>query len=126
MNERQKVFAEIYAACPNAAEAARRAGYSERTARQTGQRLLTKDDIAEYIRQLQNEATDARISTVTDVKIFWSEVMNDEDEKTVTRLKASELLARASGMFLVQDDKGADVVDDVLIYLPEIDGEELS
>ncbi len=123
MNERQKVFAEIYAACPNAAEAARRAGYSERTARQTGQRLLTKDDIAEYIRQLQNEAKDARISTVTDVKIFWSEVMNDENEKTVARLKASELLARASGMFLTQEGKGDSDEDDVIIYLPEIDGE---
>lgn len=120
MNARQKEFAEIYAACPNAAEAARRAGYSERTARQIGQRLLTKDDIAEYIKQLQDEATDMRISTVRDVKIFWSEVMNDEDEKTVTRLKASELLAKSSGMFLPQDNKDDEIIDDVVIYLPEI------
>ncbi|MCD8362333.1 MAG: terminase small subunit [Lachnospiraceae bacterium] len=124
MNERQKAFAEIYAACPNAAEAARRAGYSERTARQMGQRLLTKDDIADYIRQLQDEAADARISTVTDVKIFWSEVMNNEKEKTVARLKASELLARASGIFLAQGERDGDE-DDVIIYLPEIEEEQM-
>lgn len=123
MNERQKAFAEIYAACPNAAEAARRAGYSERSARQAGQRLLTKDDVADYIRQLQDEATDTRISTAADVKTFWSEVMNDENEKTAARLKASELLARASGMFLAQEGKGDSDEDDVIIYLPEIDGE---
>lgn len=48
---KQRLFVEEYLACLNAAEAARRAGYSEKTARQQGQRLLTNVDIAVAIRQ---------------------------------------------------------------------------
>ncbi|MCD8051275.1 MAG: terminase small subunit [Clostridiales bacterium] len=125
MTERQKRFAEECAANPNAAEAARRAGYTKKTARQTGQRLLTKADIAAYIRRLQDEAAEARIATAQDIKAFWSQTMNDERERTAVRLKASELLAKAAGMFLPQEeDKPGISEDDVVIYLPEIDAEE--
>lgn len=48
MNERH----EYYASCGNAAEAARRAGYSEKTARQQGERLLTNVDILAYVKLL--------------------------------------------------------------------------
>lgn len=125
MNARQRRFAEIYAASPNATQAAKRAGYSEKTARQIGQRLLSKVDIANYIRELQEEAAGARIATIEDVKGFWTEVMNNESERTAVRLKASELLAKAAGLFLPQ---GAEEDDeqktDVVIYLPEIDRPE--
>ena len=47
--DRQQAFVEAYLDCLNAAEAARRAGYSEKTARQQGQRLLTNADIASAI-----------------------------------------------------------------------------
>ena len=49
MNKKQRVFVEEYLQCWNATEAARRAGYSERTARTQGSKLLTKVDIAEEI-----------------------------------------------------------------------------
>ena len=61
MNEKQRRFAEHYAANPNATEAARVAGYSDRTARSQGQRLLTNDDIQEYIKELQEENAAERI-----------------------------------------------------------------
>jgi phage terminase small subunit len=48
-SKQQQVFIEHYLQCWNATEAARRAGYSERTARQQGSRLLARDDIAEAI-----------------------------------------------------------------------------
>lgn len=47
---KQRLFVEEYLACLNAAEAARRAGYSERGARQQGQRLLTYVDVATAVR----------------------------------------------------------------------------
>lgn len=47
---KQRLFVEEYLACLNAAEAARRAGYSEKTARQQGQRLLTNVDVAAALR----------------------------------------------------------------------------
>ncbi len=121
MNARQRRFCEEYAAYPVAAEAARRAGYSERTARQVGQRLLTNADISGYIKQLQDEATAARIATSEDVKSFWSEVMNNKGEKTAVRLKASELLAKAAGMFLPDKSEGeGEPFDDVVIYMPKL------
>jgi len=46
---KQKVFIEEYLQCWNAAEAARRAGYSEKTARFIGANLLTKINIQDEI-----------------------------------------------------------------------------
>lgn len=45
MNNRQTVFIEEYLTCWNATEAARRAGYSEKTARAIGAENLTKPDM---------------------------------------------------------------------------------
>ena len=47
--KKQRVFVEEYLQCWNAAEAARRAGYSERTARIQASKLLTKPNIQEEI-----------------------------------------------------------------------------
>lgn len=133
MNERQKRFAEFYAASGNAAEAARLAGYSERTARSQGQRLLTDVDIMRYVRELQDEAAAVRISTMTQTKAFWSDVMNDPSERTADRLKASELLAKAAGEFLhlPPDADGNGIIaagemdgSDVVIYVPQMLSEE--
>ena len=49
MNIKQRVFVEEYLRCWNATEAAKRAGYSERTARQQGSRLLSNANILEEI-----------------------------------------------------------------------------
>ena len=50
LSGKQRRFLEEYLICWNAAEAARRAGYSPKTARQTGSRLLTNVDIQAEIR----------------------------------------------------------------------------
>ena len=49
--KKQRVFVEEYLQCWNAAEAARRAGYSERTARIQASKLLTKPNIQEEIQK---------------------------------------------------------------------------
>lgn len=127
MNERQRRFADYYAACGNAAEAARQAGYSERTARSQGQRLLTDVDILEYIRELQDQAATARIASMKQVKAYWSDVLRDPAEKTADRLRAGELLAKSAGAFVHQTTNDGEVLngefdgEDVVIYLPAID-----
>lgn len=130
MTERQKKFAEHYAACGNAAQAAREAGYSERTARSQGQRLLTNADISAYVKELQDKAAAGRVSSMLQVKAFWSDVLNDPTEKTADRLRAGELLAKAAGAFLhvkPGDDERYAVGEadggDVVIYLPKIQDE---
>ena len=133
MNERQKRFAEFYAASGNTAEAARLAGYSEKTARLQGQRLLTDVDIMRYVRELQDKAAAGRFATMTQTKAFWSDIMNDPAERTADRLKASELLAKAAGEFLhlPPDTDGSGIIaageidgSDVVIYVPQMLREE--
>lgn len=129
MNERQRRFAEHYAADPNATEAAKAAGYSPQTARSAGQRLLTNVDILQHIKTLQNERAEARIITPAQAKAFWSDIVNNPNEKTSDRLKASELLAKAAGAFSITAIKEKVTVscgtddDDVIIYLPAIQDE---
>lgn len=54
LNQRQKMFCKKYIETKcNAAEAARLAGYSQKTARQIGSRLLTNVDILAYTHILQ-------------------------------------------------------------------------
>lgn len=55
-SNKQKMFIDEYLKCWNAAEAARRAGYSEKTARSMGCENLTKPDIAEAIRARIDES----------------------------------------------------------------------
>lgn len=129
MNERQKAFAEAYAASANATEAAKAAGYSQRTAYSHGARLLKDDEVVAYIRELQESSASARIASVTQIRAFWSDVLNNPGEKTVDRLRASELLAKSAGMFLNlrADDGGAGgrmvtgeySGEDVVIVLPD-------
>jgi phage terminase small subunit len=49
LTPRQRLFISAYLTCPNAAEAARQAGYSEKTADRQGHRLLKKAEVAAEI-----------------------------------------------------------------------------
>lgn len=51
MNERQKLFVKHYLIDPNATKAAIAAGYSEKTARKIGSRLLTNVDVKAELEQ---------------------------------------------------------------------------
>jgi phage terminase small subunit len=55
LNPKQARFAEEYAASPNATQAAIRAGYSERSAGQIGERLLRNDEIAKAVERARQE-----------------------------------------------------------------------
>lgn len=58
LNRRQKLFIDEYLVDLNATQAAIRAGYSERTARSQGQRLLTNVDIRARIDELMKTRAD--------------------------------------------------------------------
>lgn len=118
MNQRQKAFCEAYIKTGNAAEAAREAGYSQRTAKSIGQRLLTFVDVQEYIRQ-RNEELDAEgVAKIAEIRRFWSVTMRDEKTKLPERLKASELLAKTYGAFLERFSVDGSIQSDVIFYLP--------
>ena len=122
MNDRQKRFAEEYAANPNATAAASAAGYSPKSARAIGAENLTKPYIAAYIRELQQKAEEARIADITEVKQFLTSVMRSEEENTKSRLRAAELLAKSAGELIQKVDVSAQVeaeVEDVVFYIPD-------
>lgn len=58
MNERHERFVQAYLKDPNATKAAIEAGYSKKTARSQGQRLLTNVDIAKRIATAREERAD--------------------------------------------------------------------
>ena len=125
MNARQERFCLEYSASGNATQAAIAAGYSLKTARSQGQRLLTKADIKARLEELQQEARREKIAAIDAIQTFWTAVLRDTSAKTADRLKASELLAKSQGAFLkpadqqaFQDsDKGEQC--DVILYLPD-------
>lgn len=68
LTHKQQVFVEHYLSCWNATEAARRAGYSEKTARAIGSENLTKPDIQSEITRRVRElkaGTDEVLSRLT-------------------------------------------------------------
>lgn len=109
MNQRKRAFCEAYLISGNATDAAREAGYSPRSARSIGQRLLTFDDVREYLEQRNQEISAANTAQMEEVRQFWTATMRDENMKPADRLKASELLAKTYGTFLERLEVDADV-----------------
>lgn len=105
LNERRRRFAEYYAATANATEAARAAGYSEKTARSQGQRLLTNADVLQYVRQLQSDLAAERIADVKEIRERMTEILRSRSERTGDRLKAADTLLKSAGAY-VQGAKG--------------------
>ena len=90
---RQQAFVNAYTG--NAAEAARQAGYSAKTAYRIGQELLNKPEIVDAIRGRAEEAQKPLIATREQRQRFWSEVMLDTNQEMQHRLKAAELLGKS-------------------------------
>lgn len=98
LTARQRAFVEAYAG--NATAAALAAGYSEKTARSQGQRLLTKNDIKDAIKARETQRLAPTIATRQERQQFWTSVLRNEDEAMKDRLKAAELLGKSEGDFL--------------------------
>lgn len=97
MNERQKRFAEYYAAEPNATRAAEAAGYSGKTAYSQGQRLLRNVEVAAYIRELQEQAASDRILSINRARALLSDIAVSDNVAAPARLKAVDLLLKSAG-----------------------------
>lgn len=78
LTPKQKAFADYYIECGNATEAAKRAGYSEKTARYIASENLTKPVISAYIAERQKQIDDSRIASAAEVQRFYSAVLRGE------------------------------------------------
>lgn len=122
MNARQRKFADEYLYDCNATQAAIRAGYSEKTAKSIGQRMLTFVDVQQYIEQQLEKLHGEKIADVEEVMMYLTSVLRGEAQASVVvvegvgdgcteareitkspdereRLKAAELLGKRFGMF---------------------------
>lgn len=116
MTDKQKMFCHEYMVDRNATHAAIRAGYSPKTAKSQGQRLLTKVDIKKYIDEHTEEQYErAGISADDVLNELVSIAMVDGVEITgKQKIKALELLGRHLGLFDNNKDRSTEQVLDKL------------
>ena len=105
LNEKQKAFCEYYASSFNATESAIKAGYSKKTARSIGQRLLTYVDIKDYIEKLTRKAKNNRIATIQEVMEYLSDTMRDTTELRRERTKAAQILSEVLAKTKTDDEE---------------------
>lgn len=77
---KQKKFADFYIESGNATEAAKKAGYSEKTAYSIGQRLLKNVEVSAYIAKRQKEIESERLCTLKEIQEFRSRVIRGEEK----------------------------------------------
>ena len=140
MTEKQKRFCDFYIETGNAKEAAIRAGYSEKTAKQIGQENLTKPDLRACIDERLAELKNERTADAQEVLEYLTAVMRGEykeatligvgegaqavvdiDVGAKDRLKAAELLGKRHALFT---DKVDLQTGDIVIKVGEWDADE--
>lgn len=128
LTAKQKRFCDEYLIDLNATQAAIRTGYSEKTARSQGQRLLTNADIKNYIDSMLEQMHNERTADAQEVMEYLTSVMRKETMSSVLArdvtgaeiviekppdekecLKAAELLGKAHMIFTDRVDMNADV-----------------
>ncbi len=91
MTEKQKRFCEYYIASGNATESAVKAGYSKKTAKETGYENLTKPHIKEYIDKKLEEMASDRIADATEVLERLTQIARREvKENQVVTLRTKQ------------------------------------
>ena len=83
LTHKQRLFADEYLKCGNAAEAALKAGYSKRTARSIGCENLTKPYVKKYIAEQRKKIESHKIADAKEVMEFYSAVLRGEKKETV-------------------------------------------
>lgn len=118
MTDKQKRFCDEYLIDCNATQAAVRAGYSPKTAKQTGCENLTKPDLKAYIDERLEEMHNEKTADAQEVLEYLTSVMRGEHKEQVLklvgegvqtisdidvgakdRIKAAELIGKRYGMF---------------------------
>lgn len=101
LSAKQERFCREYLVDLNATQAAIRAGYSPKTARSQGQRLLTNVDVQEFVQAAKTERADKVARTAQDVlnDIIAVTTQAHEEGDLKTALKGLELQGKHLGMF---------------------------
>ena len=122
LTEKQKRFIDYYIETANATESAKRAGYSEKTAKNIGAENLTKLNF--FIQEKLQEKESQRIASQDEVLQYLTKVMRGEekdqfglDASLQDRTKCAELLGKRYGTFVDKKEISGgckvELVDDV-------------
>ena len=109
---RQKLFAKYWCETLNASAAARKAGYSEKTAAQMGYENLRKPEVKALIHERMREL--AHTADLEETLVFLTKVMRGEvkdqfdlDPALSDRMKAAETLLRRFAPLADKESGGA-------------------
>lgn len=103
---KQKRFADAYIECGNASEAARQAGYSEKTAGVIGSENLTKPAIKNYIEERMIMLEEDTIARQSEILQTLTTIIRDDCAGESARLKAMELMMKKYQMFDAEVETG--------------------
>jgi len=108
---KQSKFAELWTG--NATETAKLAGYG--SPKYAGILCMKNVTICHLIKEKREKEEKPHVATRIDRQAFWTETMQDSEQKIEARLKSSELLGRSEGNFLerVQHTETLGVEEDV-------------
>ena len=132
MTAKQRRFCDEYLIDLNATQAAIRAGYSKKTAKQIGQENLSKPDLKSYIDQRMAEKESELIADQDEVLRYLTSVLRGETKSEVVvvenigdfmsqartmkkapdekeRLKAAELLGKRYGIYTDRIEQDVDM-----------------
>lgn len=127
LSERQQQFVDFYIQTGNAAEAARRAGYSDCKGSRIGSQLLKKPGIRAAVDARLAEVASERIADAREILEYLTAVMRGEHSDEVAmnvglgrgvtraekvalkvpskdRIRAAEMLAKIHGMFISRQE----------------------
>lgn len=147
LTEKQKRFCDEYLIDLNATQAAIRAGYSEKTARQTATENLSKPYIREYIDKRMAEKEAELIADQDEVLKYLTSVLRGESQSTEivvegigdgcseartiekkpsekNRLKAAELLGKRYGLYTEKIETDVDMELNINIDYGDEDNEK--
>lgn len=125
MNLKQKKFAQYFVQCGNAAESARKAGYSASYAGHRANEMLVNVEIAEYINELNNELENACILTAKQRQEMLSDIARDDNNQPSDRIKALDTLNKMTGEYVTQIAARVETSEKLSDVFKQIGGEGL-
>ena len=114
MTYKQELFIQEYIKTGNATSSAIKAGYSKRTAKSIGQRLLTFVDIKKRIEELSQKIANNNIMTARERQEYLTKLINSDDVKVSDKLKAVDLLNKMTGEYIQKVEVNGNVKTDDL------------
>jgi phage terminase, small subunit len=112
MTHRQELFIQEYIKTGNATISAIKAGYSKRTARSIGQRLLINVDIRNKISELSQRIANNNIMTAKERQEYLTKLINSDDVKVSDKLKALDILNKMTGEYIQKVEVNGEIKSD--------------